>query len=158
MDLDADSGLKDLIVDFTEKEIPWSGGRALFAWWNTARGQHKFPARDDFDPMKMARFLSTVVLHDVGGSARTYAFRLVGTSITELMGSDPTGKVLDDIAATDTLRSRYDWVLENKKPYMCLDLPIGWANKEYKTYSTLVLPLGETDGEVNMLIANLTFF
>ncbi len=150
-------GLEDLIYDFCEDEIPWKGGKALFSWWNKARGEHDFPARQDFSPLIMVPFLPAIMLHDVGGQARTYGMRLVGTAITDVLEYDPTGKMLDEIPATATLRARYDWALEHKKPYMCLDVPARWANKDYKAYSTLVLPLGPPGGEVNMLIANLSF-
>jgi len=142
---------------FAEKDIPWAGGRALFAWWNEARGTRAFPNRRDFSPLVMVPFLPAIIMHDVGGSARTYSFRLVGTAITQVLGFDPTGKSLDEIPATANMRTRFDWVLENKEPYMCTDLPTRWAKKDYKKYSTLVLPLGPSDDEVTMLIANLTF-
>jgi len=157
MDPDSTTPPLDMISEFTEKEIPWAGGKALFSWWNAARGERKFPSRQDFSPVTMAPFLPTVVLHDVGGDARTYKFRLVGTSVADVLGFDPTGKLLDEIPATANMRERYNWVLEHKKPYMCTDLPTRWAEKDYKSYSTLVLPLGPSDEEVTKLIANLAF-
>jgi hypothetical protein len=151
------AGLQDLICDFGVDDIPWAGGKALFSWWNEARGANDFPARSDFSPLVMTPFLPTIMMHDVGGDARTYDLRLVGTAITDVLGYDPTGKKLDDLPATNLMRARFDWVLEKRKPYMCLGIPTRWANKDYKSYNTLVLPLGPAGGEVNILIANLSF-
>jgi len=157
MAVNTDPDFKDFTTDLTENDIPWAGGKALFSWWNGARGTRKFPARRDFAPMDMPSFLPTVVLTDVGGRLPTYPIRLVGTGIVKVMGYDPTGLMLGNLPATDTLRARYDWVLENKKPYMCINLPCKWAQKDFIKYSTLVLPLGPDDSEVTMLIASLVF-
>jgi len=157
MEPETDELPKNLVADFTEGDILWPGGRALYAWWDNARGERAFPKRQDFSPLTMVPFLPAIVLHDVGGNARTYTFRLVGTAVTEVLGFDPTGMGLDEIPSTATMRTRYDWVLEHKKPYMCTNLPTRWAKKDYKSYSTLVLPLGPSDDEVTMLIASLTF-
>jgi len=157
MEPNANAPPESFSKDFTESDIGWPGGRALFTWWDKARGKRAFPKRRDFSPSSMIPFLPAIIMFDVGGAGRPYTFRLVGTAITDVLDFDPTGMGLDEIPATANIRTRYDWVLEHKKPYMCTNLPTRWAKKDYKFYSTLVLPLGPSDDEVTMLIANANF-
>jgi len=157
MDSEVSVAPSDLISDFSENDIPWKGGQKLFEWWNTARGKRQFPNRHDFSPTEMVPILSSIVLLDVIPEAPTYRFRLVGTLVTDVLGFDPTGKLLEEVPSTENLRERYDWIHQNKKPYLCTNIPTRWARKDFKAYSTLVLPLGPTDDEVTMIMGSLTF-
>lgn len=148
----------DLIADFDLEDIHWEGGRALYSWWLQARGDKIFPARADFEPTDFMEHLPTMQLHDVGeGDPTPFPVRLIGTKIVDVLGHDPTREPIQSVSGGDVLKERFDWLLENKKPYMCKRLPIFWANKDYQQYSTLVLPLGPDGNTVDMLIANLCF-
>lgn len=152
-----DLGVDSIITDLELKDIPWTGGRRLFDWWQKARGSRTYPSRAEFSPTIMGEYLPSMVLHDVGGDARSYDIRLAGTEIATVYGADPTGAPLDRVPKSENLRARYDWVLENRKPYICLNLPANWANKDYKDYSTLVMPLGPNEDTIDMLIAHVYF-
>lgn len=153
-----DPGIKAIISPFRAADIPWEGGRRLYRWWRAARNGRPFPSRADFTPRLMAPFLSTMVLHNVEpGAHPDYRLRLAGTEFHRWLGRDPTGLALDDLPNTAPLRARYDWIREHRIPYLCLNLPLDWSEKPFMTYSTLVLPLGEDPGRVDMLIANLHF-
>jgi len=157
MNLTTDLGTKELIIDFTVDDIKWPGGEALFNWWNSARGSRKFPAREDFSPLVMPSFLSSIILYEINGGGQKYAIKLAGSAIADLMGFDPTGVWLSDLPGTENQCGRFDWVEANKAPYICMDIPAVWANKEFKTYSTLVMPLGPSDDKVTMLITSVFF-
>lgn len=151
-----EAGLEAIISPVSTEMIPWTGGRKLFAWWNAARGTRKFPARRDFSPLTMGSDLATMVLHDIGPEdAPDFRLRLVGTEIVRSMKADPTGLPLAALPGTAPLAVRYRWVMRTRQPYLCLDQPLAWADKDFLSYSTLVLPLGPTDDRVEMLIANL---
>jgi len=148
---------KKIVTDFTEEDIAWPGGKALFSWWDKARGDKKFPAREDFSPNVMPAFLKTIILYEVEGPGKAYCLKLAGSGIADLMGFDPTGSRLHDLPGTETQLARFNWVVENKKPYMCLNIPASWAQKNFRTYSTVMFPLGPDGEEVTMLIAYLFF-
>ena len=150
-----DPGVDAIIRDFAMQDIPWPGGRRLFEWWLTARGERRFPTREDFTPSLMGRYLSSMVLHDVEPDTPVFRIRLIGTQIVDMVGRDPTGWRAGDLPNSGPMQARYRWAVTERAPYMCHDLPIGWASKTYLSYSTLVLPLGPDDETVNMLIANL---
>lgn len=152
-----DKGVGGIITDFDEADISWPGGRKLYRWWREERGERLFPTRQSFSPVIMSKFLPSMALHYVGDKAGEYIMKLLGSEIVQNIGFDPTGKPLESLGNVDTIKARHDWVLENKKPYLCNDIPMTWVHKEYKTYSALTLPLGATDDAVDVLIANLHF-
>lgn len=157
MNLTTDLGAKELVIDFTEDDINWPGGQVLYEWWNGARGTKKFPAREDFSPLIMPSFLSSIILYEISDGDNKYSIKLAGSAISDLMGFDPSGVVLSDLPGTENQRVRFDWAEVNRAPYLCLDVPAIWANKGFKTYSTLVMPLGPDDNRVTMLIASVFF-
>ena len=157
MNLKTDLGEKELVTGFSEEDIVWPGGQALYSWWNSARGTKNFPAREDFSPLIMPSFLSTIILYEIADGDHKYSLKLTGSAIADLMGFDPTGVRLSELPGTENQRARFDWVEANKAPYMCVDIPAVWANKGFKKYSTLVMPLGPSDDKVTMLIASVYF-
>ncbi|MEX0298456.1 MAG: PAS domain-containing protein [Kordiimonas sp.] len=146
-----------LATNFELQDIRWPGGRELYEWWDSTRVDKPFPARRDFSPFELTSLLPAIQLIDVGDEERHYSVRLIGTAITEMLGFDPTGKPLDELPGTATVRKAYDWVVDNQKPIMRLNMPIKWADKDFMTFSALVLPLGPEGQEVNMLLLHFHF-
>lgn len=145
------------VTDFSLRDISWPGGQEIYAWWQKAREDRPFPARRDFSPLKIPALLPAIQLIDVGDDERHYSVRLIGTQITEIIGFDPTGKALDELPNTAHVRKAYDWVVDNQKPIMRLNMPVKWGRKEFLSCSALVLPLGPTGGNVNVLLLHFHF-
>ncbi|GIX18230.1 MAG: hypothetical protein KatS3mg119_2416 [Rhodothalassiaceae bacterium] len=135
--------------------VPWEGGRLLHAWWFRARGAREMPARSDFEPRVMGRHLAGITLHDVLPEEPRFRVRLVGSDFVEVLGYDPTGMWVADLPGGAPLVERYRWMVANRRPYMALDLPLRWANRDYDSYSTLVMPLSSDGREIDMLIAHV---
>ncbi len=151
-----DPGLAALVPVGEDTEIPWPGGRLLHRWWYHARRGRRMPSRCDFSPRIMGRHLGGMVLHDVeAGDEPDFRVRLAGGDLVEAMRLDPTGLVMREVPNSAPLVARYRWVVRERRPYLCLDLPLSWANKDYRSYSTLVMPLSDNDDEVDMLIAHV---
>lgn len=159
MELAGDPGVTAIREPASPEDIPWEGGRLLFRWWLETRGTRRFPSRAEFDPVILGGHLATVVLHDVeADEARPdFRIRLMGTELVAFTGFDPTGRRLDELPNTASIRARYEWLVETGRPYLALDIPLGWASKEYLSYSTLALPLGADDRRVDMIMAHLHF-
>ena len=155
----SDPGIDAIRSPFALDDIPWEGGRILYRWWNTARGERAFPSRSDFDPATLKGHLATVVLHDVlhDRDPLDFRIRLAGTGMAEFLGFDPTGRSLAEVPNSAPIRARYEWLVWTKRPYLCLDIPLVWAGKEYLSYSTLALPLGDRDGQIEMIMSHLDF-
>src|SRR5919109_4383974 len=68
---------------------------ALYQYWNARRGIRPMPTRADIDPAEMRQWLPRLMLVDVGQDAGSFTYRLVGTQIVDLLGVNPTGRLVD---------------------------------------------------------------
>lgn len=69
--------------------------QALYAYWNTLRGNRPAPARTEIDPRGITRELGDVFLLD--GSASDFRFRLAGSRMVASLGQALTGTRFDEI-------------------------------------------------------------
>lgn len=144
-----------LITEFSEDDIPWEGGKHLFRLWNKKRGERLFPGRPDFHPVEMVKYLPDTSLMDIEQDPLRFRFRLVGTSQVDIMTFDATGQYADEISVNDSSIERWSWVARNQRPVLSVRNPLRGESLDYATFSSLVLPLGDTDEEVTMLIGNV---
>lgn len=84
----------------------------VYAYWDELRGDRRFPAGSDLDPLDIPQFLSGIILVDVvdgdGTDRPDYVYRLVGTREVDYRGSDPTGKRVADAYYGNTLQDTLD--------------------------------------------------
>lgn len=69
--------------------------QALYAYWNTLRGNRLAPARTEIDPRGITKALGDVFLLD--GSAADFRFRLAGSRMVASLGRALTGTRFDEI-------------------------------------------------------------
>ena len=62
--------------------------RRLLAYWLEKRGDRLFPAKAEIDPVEFPYILGYVTLVDVERDRRRYRFRLDGSILVSLSGSD----------------------------------------------------------------------
>ena len=75
--------------------------RELYEYWlriHPAPGT--LPARANFDPMRVPHLLPHVMMLDVVGRPPRFRYRLVGTRMVDSLGSDLTGRWLDEVHHT----------------------------------------------------------
>ena len=144
-----------MITQFSEDDIPWEGGKHLFRLWSKKRGDRLFPSRPDFHPVEMVKYLHDTSLMDIEQDPLRFRFRLVGTSQANIMTFDPTGNYADEISVNDSSIERWSWVAINQRPVLSVRDPLQGEPIDYATSSSLVMPLGETDEAVTMLITNV---
>jgi hypothetical protein len=70
---------------------------AVVRYWQSIKPEDALPGRQHFDPTDIPNLLHCVWLVDVRRSPLSFAFRLVGTSVVEFFGRDPTGQGLRDV-------------------------------------------------------------
>lgn len=114
------------------------------------------PSRADVEPAEMKPWLSRVMLIDVIDGGRDFRYRLVGTDIASRLGFDATGTNLSALPQAPEHVAKF---LEEHQAVVRSVRP-GYAVHDY--YSTninrlirferLLLPLGEHDDEVTMLL------
>ena len=83
--------------------------------------------------------------------------RLVGTGIVSESGIDLTGRYYDELPKIDDLIERNKWAVENRCPFFAHSIPLGWASRDFSSYSGLLLPLSTTGEHVDMTLAYIVF-
>lgn len=120
--------------------------KALFEFWNEARGQETVPMATQVDPALMVHLLKDVAIFDVLDKTNIQ-YRLAGTAVGERMGDDPTGKNVIEMTHPENRDAA------SRLLCACVNQPVGIMIEYENIYSTgklvvvhsLYLPLGKTD-------------
>ena len=142
-------------------ELRFSDARLgdLLRYWDGKRRGRLMPARQDIDPLELKAHLGRLTFIDIEYDPFRFRYRLIGTTTTETLGRDMTGRYFDEIyppdVLTDALRA-YRWTVENKKPLRLFgNAP--YANKSMYEFEIVNLPLSEDGTRVNMVLGELIF-
>ena len=127
--------------------------RRLFAYWLEKRGERTFPTKSEIDPVEFPYILGYVTLVDVEQNPRRYRFRLDGSILAALSGTDYTGRYLDELPGPEYvafITETYDRVVDSGEPFRyrkheLLDLQLF-------SEETLILPIGDAPPKVDMLL------
>ena len=149
--------MSNFIVDFTADDLTSDYQANILKYWQEIRGDKTMPARKDFNPLHVPDALGNLLLVDVQHDPRDYTIRLIGTNITELTGKDNTGQSASNFGDAAMIVSRFDWLLENKKPYVSKDEFI-WSARDSRSYSALVLPFSENGEDVSIIFCCLHIY
>jgi hypothetical protein len=128
--------------------------RRVFDYWRTIRpAEDRLPGRQHLEPSDLSEVLRWVWLADVQREPLRFRYRLVGTGHRAVIGSDPTGKWLDeafadfpsmkayaDFAASATGEARY----RRGTP----EFPVA---EKYVSMEVVLLPLARDGVAVDML-------
>ena len=68
----------------------------LYGYWQEKRGDRRFPARRDLDPLEFGYALGWVMLVDVTHDPLRFRIRLYGSDLVAFTGSDMTGVYIDE--------------------------------------------------------------
>jgi hypothetical protein len=131
----------------------------LFHYWASKRGERKMPSRAEIDPLDLSFIIGNVILIDVfGDDPRRFRIRLHGTNLTERVGYDLTGKMLDempDAEFRDMSRLSFTKVSRTGKPLQARRDRV--LDGKSRRYETIILPLSGDDARVDMLICGLIY-
>jgi hypothetical protein len=136
------------VLDLTDDRL-----RRLFAYWLKKRGERPFPAKAEIDPVEFPYILGYVTLVDVEQAPRRYHFRLDGSILVELSGSDYTGRYLDELPGEEYvafIKDTYDRVVDSGEPYRYRKN--GLFDQQHFSEETLILPLGDAPPRIDMLV------
>ncbi len=149
--------VNSLNSNFQVEDLPNNILQKIYQYWLGMKGDRLMPSRADLNPMEIAGLLQYISLIDVGPEAGRYKMRLIGTETVKAMGIDVTGKYLDEMQqAEGLLKKNYDWLVQEKKPYINFDR-LKWSSKSYLEYYALGLPLSENGEDVNMLMFGMYY-
>ncbi|WP_162917555.1 PAS domain-containing protein [Dongia deserti] len=127
--------------------------RRLLDYWLEKRGARLFPSKAEIDPVEFRYVLGYVTLVDVERDPRRYRFRLDGSILVELSGTDYTGRYLDELPGEEYvafIKETYDRVVDSGEPYRYRKN--GLFDRQHFSEETLILPLGDSPPKVEMLM------
>jgi hypothetical protein len=95
--------------------------RAVHAFWLQAKGDRPAPQRADIDPLAMPpKVLPYLMLIEFERAPFRVRYRLAGTNVVEMNGSEFTGKYLDELrfppGVSEMLHHHYQRVVEACMP------------------------------------------
>lgn len=130
----------------------------LYAYWLGLKGDRRFPARRDLDPVDLRYVLGHLLLLDVLRDPLRFRYRLHGAEITSRVGYDLTGKLLDempDLEYRDYAIRRCQELAENGEPLVIRRDRTLYGKPG--SYEALWLPFSEDGVNVTMLLCGLIY-
>ena len=127
--------------------------RRLFAYWLEKRGDRLFPAKAEIDPVEFPYILGYVTLVDVEAAPRRYRFRLDGSILAALSGTDYTGRYLDELPGEQYvafITETYDRVVDSGEPFRYRKNEL--LDQQLFSEETIILPIGDAPPKVDMLV------
>lgn len=104
----------------TPEEMLHPGSRALFRYWEAIRGEMSAPPRDWLDLKKIRSLVPSLFMIE-RRPGKGYVWRLAGTRVCELWGTELTGKpalVHVERFERETLTRLFDGVVDAHQPFV----------------------------------------
>ena len=126
----------------------------LYDYWSDKRAGRRCPARADLDPIEMRDVLGDLMLVDVlDGEPPRFRIRLHGCNLFQHQGGELTGKMLDELPATE----RRELVTRTFIEVATAGEPVQRDRKilldgRWARYEAVLLPLSSDGAKVNMLL------
>ena len=133
--------------------------KALLEIWEARRRGRLLPSRADFDPLDLKPHLGHLLLTDVERAPLRFRYRLLGTTITEILRRDATGRYFEEIYAGRLLRELFDAfsrVVETRAPLRIFSTT-GHPRNDIYVYDCVLLPLSADGESVNMVLGEMRF-
>ncbi len=144
-------------------EEPWSENvKAAYQYWLSKYVPDRLPGRQQIDPVEIPRLLPGIWLLDISRVPFRLRYRLVGTSIVDAMGFDPTGRWLDEAhphtRENPDFFARYERVSEMKITSRRKGRALLWTHNDYRTVENIVLPLASDGHRVDIIMVYTAIF
>jgi|SRR6185437_3995682 len=132
--------------------------RRLYEYWAAKKGNRRFPARADIDPLDFSYVLGRVMLLDVLRDPLRFRYRVHGTDMVMRAGYDLTGKFLDDLPITEYrkyVQERCEGLVRDREPLLVhYNRTLDGRTRHYEA---LWLPFSEDGENVSMLLCALIY-
>jgi hypothetical protein len=130
----------------------------LYEYWLTKKGERRFPARCDIDPLDFGYVLGHVLLLDVVREPLRFRVRVHGTEMATRAGYDLTGKFLDDLPVTEYrhyVRERCERLVRDGEPLLVQHHRM--LDGRSRQYEALWLPFSGDGRNVTMLLCGMIY-
>jgi hypothetical protein len=151
------------LLEDLSPEAPWSKNvETAYQYWLSKVSPGRLPGRACIDPVEIPRLLSGIWLLDVSRSPFRFKYRLIGTSIVNAIGFDPTGRWLDEAHAhvreNTNFFARYERVAEKKIASRRTGRASLWSHNDYRTIENVLLPLATDGSQVDIIMIYTALF
>ena len=133
--------------------------RNVYAHWqHLAQRRGGVPLRSDLDPADVPRLLPYLFIVERIRSTGRYFFRLSGTAIRDIMGSENTNHFLDELLHGDDLKTVSTMFAQVMDQGACIRSIEGltYSDRSYLRVEILRLPLRAADGESRLVLGCLS--
>lgn len=144
-----------LTVDFRSPVLA-----KAYRYWASIGPGGRLPARRDIDPLDIPSVLPNLALIDVVGAERRLRYRLIGSTLVDAIGHDPTGRFLDEVYPdfNESPSHHYrDEVARTGRPSYRHGRASLRFSKDFATVERLYLPLAEDGESVDMILSVIAF-
>lgn len=135
-------------TDFSKEDFTSPHQVTFYEYWQKLKGERSMPARADIDPADIVHVLPYIVLLERIDD--DYIVRLIGTKCADVFG-EATGLKITSSKSGNEAVARFNWIVENKKPYFNIK-PLDGFDKNHVKASAIVMPLSSNDNDVDMII------
>lgn len=132
--------------------------REIFDYWLAKAPPDRLPGRQHLDPGELRHLLPGVVLYDVVRTPQGLRFRwrLVGTAVVEAVGSDHTGKFLDEVILEPdrrrALHAGLSAAVQTRQPQFWRT-PLSFPGRDFVWLERLALPLASDGEAIDVVLA-----
>ena len=126
----------------------------ILDYWHGKRGQHFAPSRADIEPLDLVPVLPRIMLADALSDPPGFRYRLSGTGISDVHGTELTGLAPLDLKPIEYGRlidRHYRQCVAERRPLLHLII-LDLAHRS-RAYARLLLPLSNDGEHVSMLMA-----
>lgn len=140
---------------FSTDDLASGAQRAMYEYWQTARGNAPLPPKATLDPVELPRqcLPSLAVVEPIDDS--DFRVRIVGTGVRSAVGKDITGKRISEIDGGEDALDRLRQCNKAETAYYAGGLAT-WASGPQKFFTSLMLPFG-SPGNIERILSVLQF-
>ncbi|EWY36161.1 hypothetical protein N825_29815 [Skermanella stibiiresistens SB22] len=145
-------------------EITAADGWEFLDYWASKKTGPGPPARRTLDPLiEKPHLVPCMYIYEVVDAGRDFRLRLVGTQVTALFGSDPTGRCMSEIWASSEIEAN----LQLMRKCMGTGEPVAaegsyhWRGRAFIEWQCVITPLrldGPQVGQFLCFLSRLPFF
>src|SRR5690606_38356614 len=129
--------------------------QSALAYWHRIRGGRHLPLRADFDPSEVPALLPYVIVIDVLRDPPDFQYRLLGTAIDRVLGSDYRGRRYSELSYTKPgtpIWDEHTRVVAEQTPLRSSVAYVGHDRAVQKAEHVL-MPFSDAGETVDMLLA-----
>lgn len=136
-------------------QFPEGPFRDVFQYWLGLRIDGRVPLVSAFDLLDLSSHVPNIVIADCHETR--IKFRYSGEGFNVETGQDLTGIHMDELSSFDDIRERAEICKITGEPYVVTDHPVTWTSQNFKSYSTLAVPLADADGNIVRIVYVLVY-